>query len=341
MIRIVEGVPGSGKSYMAMHYLTKFAEYDGLFDEFIVRPDVLIITNITNLRIKHLNLDHLLEKHGPLEKFFTVENFEKIQNQYKVKNIILVVDEAQKYFDSKFFDKDVFYLFQYHRHIGLDVILITQHRSTISRHLVPLCEFIVSAKPRSKGIVGTFRYDYLDTKGGKMFGQAIKKDQKVFRAYQSFVADEISKPPNVILRYVYMISAVVLVCGICWKLVFGYFEKGKKGELANQNKSSIESVSKGSVSNEPKFSQEAIQKAYQTDVLKEEPKGEKMALVTEEKAPADGMQYPSPSWRFATIEGWVTNGEKTVILVEGKRITIPSREVRRVDLTNKQCEVRG
>ena len=200
MIHIVEGVPGSGKTYYAVKYLTaNFFEYDKFFDEYKEKEgkNVLVISNIENLRIPHLDLDLLLDRFS-LEKFFTVKKFEKIQRQYRVKNIVLVIDEAQRYFDRKFFNKDVFYFFQYHRHLGVDIFLITQSKNTISKELVVLAEYIVRAVPRSSGF-GSFLYHFYSLQGEKLYSKSLKKDKNVFRAYSSMKVDEIAKPKPVAL----------------------------------------------------------------------------------------------------------------------------------------------
>jgi len=202
MLRIVEGVPGSGKTYYAVKYLLdNFVKYDDFFDEYIVRDDVLVISNIENLKIKHLNLDTLVQRFS-LEKFFTVENIEKVQKQYRVKNIVFLIDEAQRYFHRRFFHKDVFYFFQYHRHLGCDIFLITQSYQTLSREIVVLAEYIVRAVPRSRQPF-SFLYHYIDTQTkDKLFSKSLRKSQSVFRAYTSMKVDEIQKPQSVFSRYV-------------------------------------------------------------------------------------------------------------------------------------------
>lgn len=322
MIRIVEGVPGSGKSYYAMKYLIKYCEYHKLYDEFVVRPDVLIISNISGLRIKHKNLDELLEKR-PVEDFFTVENMERIQAQYHVKNIILVIDEAQKIFDSKFYNKEVFYLFQYHRHIGLDIFFITQARSTLPRHLLPLSEFIIQAVPRSKGFLGTFRYRFIDQKGVTMYTSVLKKDQTVFRAYKSFVSDEIEKPKNLMVKYFVMIGVLVVVCGFLWKGVFMYY-KTNAG---------------------PKSAEASTPNVY----VPKTPEQRKVEAVNfvQQKYSSVSSAVPSLSevkdkvgigWQVVNLDGYVNRGETTVIMIQGKSITLPDRRVRSVDLRSLICE---
>ena len=220
MIRIVEGVPGSGKSYYGVNYVcSKFAKYDAVYDEFVVSNDVLIITNIEGFRVKHKKIDDLIEKYGGLEGFFNVANFEKMIAHYKCKNIILLIDEAQRYFDSKFYDKDVFYFFQYHRHLGVDVFLFTQKVSTLARHLLPLAEFIITAAPRSLAFGNTFRYRFKDLEGNSLYSRVLTKNQVFFKAYKSFTTDEAEKPKNVITRLILMVVVMSLVVVLGGKAV--------------------------------------------------------------------------------------------------------------------------
>lgn len=217
MFRIIQGVPGSGKSYYMVNYLCKFVKYDAFYCEHILNDNVLVISNIDSLRIKHMDLDELIKKYG-FETFFSVANFEKIREVYRVKNIVLIIDEAQNYFDRKYYNQDVFYFFQYHRHLGVDVILGTQAANLLANALIPLCEHIVEAVPRSKSIVGNFTYHFKDKNNRFMYSKVLRKNQLIFDAYKSFEADEISKPKNVILHWLVVGAVLVVAGGLCFKI---------------------------------------------------------------------------------------------------------------------------
>jgi len=210
MIHIVEGTPGSGKTYYAVNYLIdNFFDYDSFYDEYKEKSNknVLVISNIDSLRVPHLDLDMLIDRFT-LEKFFTVENFEKIQKQYRVKNIVVIIDEAQKYFDRKFYNKDVFFFFQYHRHLGVDIFLITQSKNTLAKELVVLAEYIVRALPRSVQ-PNSFIYHFYTVDGDKLFTKSLRKKKDVFRAYSSMKVDEITKPKNVVFsKFLFAVVAV-------------------------------------------------------------------------------------------------------------------------------------
>lgn len=242
MLRIVDGPPGSGKSYYMVSYLSKFFTYDSFFDEFVLKSDVLLLSNIDGLRVKHLNIDVILQK-TPVDEFFTVANFEKLQEQYRVKNIIVLMDEAQKVFDSKYDNKEVMYFFQYHRHLGVDLMLGTQDAPLVSRKLLPLCEYICSAVPRSRSIAGAFSYKFKDCKGHFLYSKALRKKQEVFRAYKSMTVDEISKPKNALLHWVLVGLVLFVVGGFLFKSALaGVKSKSERGKVVASRVSSPSTV---------------------------------------------------------------------------------------------------
>jgi len=254
MIHIIEGVPGSGKTYYAVKYLLKhFYEYDDFYNEYVEKKNsnVLVITNIEDFKPKHLNLDVLIDRFT-LEKFFTVENFEKIQKQYRVKNIVLIIDEAQRYFHRKFYNKEVFYFFQYHRHLGVDIFLITQNKNTLAREIVVLSEFIVKALPRSLQ-PNAFIYHFYDTEGNKLFTKSLRKDKKVFNVYSSMKVNEISKPKNVVLSKLIVYFSLLVACFFGFFLALDFFKDYySSSSISTKSNSSFGSSSKSkskSVSN--------------------------------------------------------------------------------------------
>jgi len=122
MISIVTGVPGSGKSFYMVNYLSKFFTFDDFYKEFHLKDNVLVISNIDGLKVPHLRLDSPQLIGNPdegiqgkytVEQFFTVANFEKLMEIKRIKNVILLIDEAQRLFPRDFKDKDVLYFFQF------------------------------------------------------------------------------------------------------------------------------------------------------------------------------------------------------------------------------------
>ncbi len=210
MIRIFQGVPGSGKTYAMVHYLKRYAEWDGFYREWVLRDGVVVISNIEGLRIPCLSLDRLIAELGNIREVFS-EGFVKTLWDKGYKKIIFAVDEAQRFFDRKFYDRDVFFFFQYHRHWGVDILLATQDVSTLPKEIRVLAEFLIRAEQRSLTLK-SFKYKFYSPDGNThLFNQTLAKDERVFAMYKSFHVEEIDKPPNVLIRQLVIPSLAFLL----------------------------------------------------------------------------------------------------------------------------------
>lgn len=239
MIRIVEGALGSGKTYYAMNYLLKFADYDKVYREYTLKHGYLLITNIDKVKLHHLNFDECIKKFT-LEKFLTVENFETIRKKYNATHIILILDEAQKYLDYKYYNKDVMFFFEYSRHLGVDIFLISQGASKISRHILPTCEYIVKALERSKHIPGTFRYQYFDTKYSPLFTESIKHTSHVFNSYRSFTSEELTKPKSTYIKPLIFLSLAIVATVFMLVTFFSRWTKPAQAQSKNSSSRSVQ-----------------------------------------------------------------------------------------------------
>lgn len=317
MIRIIEGNPGSGKSYYACNYLSKFATYDSLYGEWTLNPGILVISNIDGLKIKYLDLAALIERFT-VEVFFTIDNFEKLIEKYRASHVILLIDEAQQIFDSKYYNKDVFYFFQYHRHLGIDIIMMTQSVSTIARHLIPLAENVTKAVERSKAIYKTFRYNVCDKKGLKLYSEVVKQNQNVFKMYKSFTFDEKSKPKNAFVNLFIMMVICIVVCVFLFKsLVHSYTGNPKKSQLKpTENKPVQKQISSVSPSMPTLERKETAPKR----TVNPHP-----SIPTEKPlhVPAikDDIQPPkADELRLARIDAYAVIGGKTHLYIRGRKI---------------------
>jgi len=233
MIQLIEGPPGSGKSYFAVNYLCKFVSYDGLYNEYTLAADTLIISNIEGLRINHWLLDDCL-KDRTLQEFFSITNFERIGEKTGKQRIVLVIDEVHDYFPDGYKDKDIYSFFAYHRHIGLDIILMTQSLASTTRMFNPLVEYIVKVKPRSRAILNSFSYSFVDKQGKFLYSKAIAKKPVVFGAYKSFRKDEHNKPKNAVRHWIVISLVFFVVAGFMFKGALAVV-KGKSTEGAKKS----------------------------------------------------------------------------------------------------------
>lgn len=240
MITACVGPLGSGKTYYAVNYLMKYIKYDKIYDDYhIHKPDVLIISNIEGLRCNHWHLndklsglyDGLLCEASVLEKalveFFSIKNFENIMKKTGKQHIILLIDEVHYLFPSGYYNKSVYEFFAYCRHIGLDVIMLTQGMQSMTKMFNPLFETIHNAVPRSKQLLKNMSYTVTDFNGKYMYGSAIRIKQVVFGLYKSFRVDEKNKPKNAIHHWLVIIAVFFVLAILLFKgALAGVAEKG-------------------------------------------------------------------------------------------------------------------
>jgi zona occludens toxin (predicted ATPase) len=229
MLKIITGKPGSGKTYYAIKELLNNCDYDPIAGVYDTKPGIQLITSIDNVQFNARNFDQEL-KGKTLEQFFDVEHWEQYTKQYK--KVVIVIDEAQRYFPSKARDipNSVFFWFEYHRHFGMDVILITQDPWSIHRRILTLAENYIEAQPASMRIKNNlFKYKRRCTTTNEVLSnEFIKTDDKVFAAYRSATHKEgIKKQPGA-LKFYY---AAILGIAVVFSLSLYGFVKAYQGHM--------------------------------------------------------------------------------------------------------------
>jgi len=235
MIKGITGVPGSGKSYFAVKLVTdKYFKWNKLLLEWEQRnkkKPVTIFSNVSGLKLPHISLDNYFhDKSITYEQFFTVPYMEKVIEKYG--RVLILLDEAQKFVPSDYRNTDVLFFFQYHRHLGIDIILTFQTWFSISRKVTDLMEFEIRAVRRSFSIVGELRYHYYfgNERHG---GMKLHPDHNIFALYKSFEQAPNEKPPQPVKKLILLILVAILVFFVGWKYFLGMFEAPKKFSTAN------------------------------------------------------------------------------------------------------------
>lgn len=212
-IYILTGKPGSGKSYYALyHLLHKFFYWDKVLREWLPKTDIGIITNIEEIKINTFSLGEMVKAAGGVDKFFTVD-YQKVLLKRWLR-LVYVIDEAGEFFPKNLRDDKIIFLFQYHRHLGLDFYLICPSEENISRDVQRLSEYFINARPRSGSIGRGFVYDKIY--GGEKAGAvSVPKRQDVFRLYKSMEVSESSRIGSFTIRYgvIAVIAIIVSVFG--------------------------------------------------------------------------------------------------------------------------------
>lgn len=222
-IRLITGGLGSGKTYLAVHHIVEtYYEADkanGGYRKKEKFKDVALISNIDELALPGvLDLDQVLKKSGmPINKFFTVDYQKKVSEKYK--QVVYLVDECQRYFGRKFYDQDVFFYFEYSRHLGHDIWLISQDRYRLAKEIASLAELEIRAVKRSLSIGGELKYNTLmDGEIVARKGLMPKKD--IYGLYKSMMAEEIEKKNNPIIKYIAVPVVLLIISASCFYWVF-------------------------------------------------------------------------------------------------------------------------
>lgn len=233
----ITGKIGSGKSYYAVNYLLK-KYYDfipELFD-YVPKKNLIIVSNIRSLLLEHIDLQQELDKYDNEKDGLKAIFSETFVNKFPGCNIIYIIDECQKFFDRKYYDKEVFLFFQTCRHFGTDVLIITQDMASVAKEIRVLYENEIVCAPRSKRLKNVFRYTMVS--GSDTVGtENIKFDRRVASYYTSFLSDEVVKPKSMLTKYVViavsLLSAVVISFIIFVNTMFGNSNKPKTPKTVN------------------------------------------------------------------------------------------------------------
>jgi zona occludens toxin (predicted ATPase) len=275
MITLITGVPGGGKTYLAVkHLLDQYYEYDKKEHEFKKKKEVTIITNIEDFQLDHINLDEEIERQlgyelekvkkeediTDREKLFDLEKrlsldrvryfFNEAHQEFvkeKYGSVIYVIDECQKYFDYRFarnkWSREVYNFFEVHRHFGMDIFLITQNARKLTTDIRVLSEKEIRALPRSLNLMGELKYnEYINGMKANAAPKVVRPNKRVFGLYKSMSMQETEKIKSPIRRFL-IVGLIVFAIGsfVLYKNIFAKY--GSKVEPPKK----VESAEKGGV----------------------------------------------------------------------------------------------
>lgn len=224
MFTCVDGLMGSGKSYYAVSKIqNKKNDY------------YKVLTNIDSFKFQD-NIQEL-----KFTEFLTVlerckisydsgkdDNF--LQEILREKDFIsdkpllLVIDEAHNFLDKK--NDLLTWFITYHRHLYIDVYLITQTYSLIHYSYHKLIQEYIHALPQDRQIFGgKFKYqkhiavpfNNASTLTGTEY---LKVDKSIFAMYQS--GDKI-RSKSVIRKYIYYFIALIAFAFLLFYMMIDYF----------------------------------------------------------------------------------------------------------------------
>lgn len=239
MITLVDGIPGAGKSYYAVHYM--FANTSKYYKIFNNIDSFKYYDNIQELKFSKFieNIAHCKDIYDNESKsdkdiwtyLMSVDLLNSDEKEF-ITPVLIVLDEAHNYFDIKT-DLYVWFL-TYHRHLFIDIILVTQDSNLLHFAYRKLFQNILHAVPGDKQLTikkviqiltpgkkeslgGRLKYQrhiklpLADGKYGTHFGDIFLDAKKeVFALYNS--GDNV-RSPYAFSKYIYF-GAALLFSGL-------------------------------------------------------------------------------------------------------------------------------
>ncbi len=257
MITIVYGVPGSGKTYYAVYFIKRRVLEEG--DVFFrVRSDRLLITNL-KLRLDSEEGYIYVEDPQGLAKYMDVDFWRTNFHLMQGKKVVFVIDEAQRFFYFYGNDARVLFFLQYHRHLGMDVLLITQTPKSIPGKVFELCEYVIESVPKSVNPFGfrAFRYRVLHPldRSEVLRRFHLGFDPTVFYLYADMIyspEEGEEKVTNAYVRYYAMFGGiVVLLLGLIYFFFSNFFSPSGLASKVQGSQSGVSSVSSSTVPTKP------------------------------------------------------------------------------------------
>lgn len=227
MIWLLTGKPGSGKTYWVVHMIANLPDKSK------------ILHNIEGLKLG-IDIDTFCSNHN-------LTKSDIFKKSWHEKNDILhgwtiIIDEAASLFPKAFKDTDTISFFDYHRHYGLDIYLLTQDVKKVCYDITCLAEtHLRAASAAANPIPGWLMYQQMvsDEAVGKKF---LRKKKSIYQLYKS-AHNHSSSILNVGKIYVIVIVIAVVILSFAAK---SWFNSMKPKEQTNQSYKSAPEVASSS-----------------------------------------------------------------------------------------------
>jgi len=225
MFKCVDGLPGSGKSYFATYQIKSQSE-----------DYHKVLTNIDSFKfydnVSALDFNGLKSILQDCKDLYDLDQEDIVLRQIlldndlisKDKPLLIVIDEAHNFFDKK--DDLLTWFITYHRHLYIDVYLITQTYSLLHYSYHKLIQEYIHALPQDRQLFGgKFKYQkHIAVPYNKQLTHAgdeyLRLDKSVFALYQS--GDSV-RSKSVVRKYLYYTIAFIFFAVLAFYYMIDYF----------------------------------------------------------------------------------------------------------------------
>jgi len=241
-IYIVEGAPGSGKSYFLVRWIAEnYFSWNKDYMEYQPNREssVHVYTNLAGLKLPFVHDLKSAIASSP-ERKYSIDGVEfvcragsreaffcKINSD--INNSILIVDEAQseEFFPLKYKEASVIDFFSWHRHQGLEIFLLVQDIALLSPPIRKLEENCWAAAKRSVQL-GGFRYNKV-IDGTVVARKFFRYDKRIFNLYNSVQVDaKHNRVGSVLYKYIALILVGCVFFVFGWNYFMGMFKPRDK-----------------------------------------------------------------------------------------------------------------
>lgn len=239
-ISFLTGIPGSGKTYYAVHHLYKsfiepmknenkkedkknlFSFLFGAKEE--TRTYDYCYTNINEFnfsicdKIKPYEHDIIYEKLKILYSLHLNNADDKTliekAKELKIFNSLFIIDECHNFYDKEY--EVLVWFFTYHRHLYIDIYMITQDLALVETKYKTIAEFFFQALPNAKKI-NTRKFKYRQFLSYKMYQKdivgnfSLSAKNEVFALYTSGAKNNSKSIVNKFIRFSIFIFVITFI----------------------------------------------------------------------------------------------------------------------------------
>jgi len=216
MFTMIDGNPGSGKTYYAVYMASLLSE----------KERKKVIHNVDGLKIGRTFEQVENEDSISIEQIFS--------NQFHINNTqlhgsLIILDEASAIFHDKYQNVDTFTFFQQHRHYGLDLILLCPDIKLISYKIQLICEYKLRATSETANPI-PWLFVYRKMLKDEMVGSKwLLKKKKVFDLYRSSQFDQ--KKTRKKSRPMLTLLVIIVLAAICTYIYSKFQQENKENRI--------------------------------------------------------------------------------------------------------------
>ncbi|MDR0579221.1 MAG: DUF2075 domain-containing protein [Campylobacteraceae bacterium] len=251
MISYIVGIPGSGKTALAVDHILKHkkdSKYTTIYQN-INQFDYKKIKNCIPLDWDKL-YDSLSQLYVLYKQKATDDELLQIANNFDLVDVLIVIDECHNYLDKR--DVVLIWWLSYHRHLKQDIFLITQNLALVDAKYKAFAEvFYKAIPPLLRWRHHILKYNLYSSskmiKADKF--EVLKLNTKTNNVFKYYKSGANSKNKPILLKFI-LISVFMFFLGfLLWKITFGRYISNDKPKSQTP---SFQNQAVATKSNQPK-----------------------------------------------------------------------------------------